>query len=175
MTFIIIINFYNKYLPVIVRADVPHEEAYDMKDSLQQGLTSEFTFTVPENKTVPFLFPEAPEFQVMPRVLATGFMVGLFEWACIKAINPHLDWPREQTVGTDVRLSHCAATPPGLTVTVQVRLERVEGRRLFFSITGHDGVDIISEGTHERYVIDSGKFSERVRMKAGALNKTIRE
>ena len=103
-----------------------------MKGSLQPGLMLEFKFKIPENKTVPFLYPESPEFQVMPKVLATGFMVGLFEWACIKAINPYLDWPNEQTVGTDVKLSHIAATPPGLTVTVKVTLEKVEGKKLFF-------------------------------------------
>lgn len=143
-----------------------------MKGSLQPGLHYEFTFTIPENKTVPFLYPESPEFQAMPKVLATGFMVGLFEWACIKAINPHLDWPEEQTVGTDIRLSHCAATPPGLTVTVKVCLDRVEGRKLCFSIAGHDGVDIISEGTHERFIIDYAKFNEKIRMKAAKIHGT---
>src|SRR5574341_1196070 len=90
------------------------ERRQTMKETLQSGLAFEFAFCIPENKTVPYLYPESPEFQVMPRVLATGFMVGLFEWACIQAINPHIDWPHEQTVGTDVRLSHIAATPPGL-------------------------------------------------------------
>ena len=52
-----------------------------MKDSLQPGLKFEFQFQVPETKTVPYLYPESPEFQLMPRVLATGYMVGLFEWA----------------------------------------------------------------------------------------------
>jgi len=33
-----------------------------MKDTLQPGLTFEFKFRVPENKTVPSLYPEAPEF-----------------------------------------------------------------------------------------------------------------
>ena len=96
-----------------------------MKSSLQPGLTYEFKFKVPENKTVPYLYPESPEFQAMPKVLATGFMVGLFEWTCIQAINPHIDWPREQTVGIDLKLNHIAATPPGLTVTVKVKLEKV--------------------------------------------------
>jgi len=139
-----------------------------VKDTLQPGLTHEFKFTVPENKTVPYLFPEAPQFQAMPRVLATGFMVGLIEWTCIEAIAPYLDWPAEQSVGTEVRLSHLAATPPGLTVTVRVRLERVEGRKLVFSVSADDGVDKISEGTHERFVIDAAKFNARVAQKAGA-------
>lgn len=136
-----------------------------MNDSLKPGLAFEFKFHVPENKTVPYLYPESPEFQAMPRVLATGFMIGLFEWACIQAVNPHIDWPREQTVGIEVKLSHVAATPPGLIVTVRGRLEKVEGRKLSFSLVADDGLDKISEGTHERYVIDAERFAARARAK----------
>ena len=137
-----------------------------MKNSLQPGLTYEFKFKVPENKTVPHLFPESPEFQAMPNVLATGFMMGLFEWTCIQAINPHIDWPREQTVGINVKLNHIAATPPGLTVTVKVKLEEVEGRKLVFSIVADDGIDKISEGTHDRFIIDADKFNAKMDAKA---------
>ena len=133
-----------------------------MKESLRPGLTFEFKFEVPENKTVPHLYPESPEFQKMPKVLATGFMVGLFEWACIQAINPHIDWPDEQTVGIQVNLSHVAATPPGLTVRVKGKLEEVEGRKLGFSLVADDGVDKISEGTHERFVIQAEKFNAKM-------------
>jgi len=139
-----------------------------MKNSLQPGLTYTFKFKVPENKTVPYLYPESPEFQVMPKVLATGFMVGLFEWTCIQAINPHIDWPREQTVGIDVKLNHIAATPPGLTVTVNVKLEEVEGRKLVFSIVADDGMDKISEGTHDRFIIDAAKFNAKMAAKINA-------
>ena len=38
------------------------------------------SFEVPDSKMVPHLYPEAPEFQQMSRVLATGFMVGLVEF-----------------------------------------------------------------------------------------------
>lgn len=91
-----------------------------MKNSLKPGITNELRFRVPETKTVPHLYPEAPEFQVMPRVLATGYMVGFIEWACIQAVNPHLDWPREQTLGTQVNLSHLAATLPGMEIIARV-------------------------------------------------------
>lgn len=134
--------------------------------SLQSGLTYEFSFRITEDKTVPHLYPESPEFAVMPRVLATGYMVGLFEWACIQAVNPYIDWPREQTVGTHINLSHEAATPAGLIVNVAVKLEAIEGRKLFFSIKAHDGIDKISEGTHERYIILASKFNEKARAKA---------
>ena len=90
----------------------------------------------------------------------------MFEWACIQAINPHLDWPNEQTVGTDLKFSHVAATPPGLSVTVRVKLESVEGRKLTFSVIADDGIDQISEGTHERFVIDAAKFNNKMAGKA---------
>ena len=138
-----------------------------MKTTLRPGLKHEFRYQVPENKTVPHLYPESEAFRAMPPVFATGFMVGLIEWACIDAIQPHLD-AGEQSVGTDLRLTHTAATPPGLTVTVKVTLERVEGRKLAFSITAHDGVDTISQGTHERFVIDTQRFLRKVQEKAAA-------
>jgi len=133
-----------------------------MKDSLKSGLTFEFSYQVSEDKTVPFLYPDIPEGQVMPKVLATGFMVGLFEFACVKAINPHLDWPNEQTVGTRINLSHRAATPPGMTVTVKGRLEEVDGRKLRFSVVGYDQIDKISEGIHERFIIDAARFNASI-------------
>lgn len=136
-----------------------------MKDSLKPGLTHRFRFTIPPTKTVPHLYPESAAFQAMPAVLATGYLVGLLEWACIDAIQPHLDWPREQSLGTRVNVTHTAATPPGFTVTVDVRLDRVEGRRLFFTLSAHDGVDPIAEGTHERVVIDAARFVEKVSRK----------
>ena len=138
-----------------------------MKPTLAAGLTFRFQFTVPAGKTVPQLYPESALFQEMPRVLATGYLVGLMEWACIEAVKPHLDWPREQSLGTHVNVSHMAATPPGLTVTVDVRLDRVEGRRLSFTLSAHDGVEKISEGTHERRVIDVARFEERLKKKQG--------
>jgi fluoroacetyl-CoA thioesterase len=136
-----------------------------VKNDLQSGLTFEFKFKIPENKTVPFLYPESSEFQAMPRVLATGFMVGLFEWACIRFVNPYIDWPREQTVGIDVKFNHMAATPPGLTVTVKGKLDAVEGRKLVFSIKADDGIDTISEGTHDRFIIEAAKFNAKMAAK----------
>ncbi|MEJ5328893.1 MAG: thioesterase family protein [Desulfobaccales bacterium] len=132
-----------------------------MKASLKPGLSFEFAFPVPEEYTVPHLLPEAPEFQAMPRVLASGFMVGLIELACIKAVNPHLDWPTEQTVGIGFHLDHTAATPPGLTVRIRGTLTRVEGRKLTFAVAADDGVDKISEGTHDRFVIQAERFSRK--------------
>ena len=140
-----------------------------MKATLKPGLTNELKFRVPDTKTVPNLYPESPEFQAMPEVFATGFMVGLIEWACILAINPHLDWPAEQTVGIRINVDHIAATPPGFDVSARVRLIEVDGRRLVFDAELNDGVDVISKGTHERFIIDAQKFNLKMKQKAGAV------
>lgn len=141
-----------------------------MKDSLKPGIKYQHKFLVPESKTVPSLYPEAEEFLAMPEVFATGFLVGFLEWSCIKAIKPHLDWPNEQSVGTHIDVSHEAATPPGLEVTASVELIEVDGRRLVFSVEAHDGVDLISRGRHERFVIIKDKFD----LKVGDKKKSVK-
>ena len=133
-----------------------------MKDTLKPGLEATFRYVVPESKTVPRIYPEAPDFQMMPPVFATGYMVALLEWACLELIKPHLDWPAEQTLGTHVDVSHLAATPPGFTVEVRTRLESVEGRKLAFRVSAHDGIDTITEGRHERHVIDAARFARKI-------------
>ncbi|WP_320041867.1 thioesterase family protein [uncultured Desulfobacter sp.] len=136
-----------------------------MKETLKPGIRYEHKFTVPASKTVPALYPEAEEFQVMPEVFATGFLVGLLEWTCIKALIPHLDWPREQTVGIHIDASHEAATPPGLEVTVVAELTEVKGKKLVFNLEAHDGVDLISKGKHVRFIVDKEKFDSRLSKK----------
>jgi len=140
-----------------------------MKDSLKPGIKYEHKFKVPKSKTVPSLYPESEEFVAMPEVFATGYLVGFLEWACIKAINPHLDWPQEQTLGTHINVSHEAATPAGLEVTATVELVAVEGKKLIFNVEAHDGIDLISKGQHERYVISRKKFDERIKAKSSAV------
>ncbi len=137
-----------------------------MKESLQPGLEYTHTYRVPENKTVPHLFPESKIFQEMPEVLATGFMVGLIEWACMEALAPHLE-PGEGSVGTLVNVTHTAATPPGMEVTVHVRCLEVDGQRTVWEIEARDEVDVIGKGTHERFCIDIDRFNARVAKKAG--------
>jgi len=138
-----------------------------MKTSLKPGLTHRFTYEVPANKTVPFLYPEVPTFQAMPNVFATGFMVGLMEWTCMQLMEPHLE-PGEGSLGVHIDVSHLAATPPGLTVRVDVECIAVESKRLTFHVKAHDGVDLIGEGKHQRFVVMFDKFKARVAEKANA-------
>ena len=138
-----------------------------MKPTLKAGLTHRFSYRMPENKTVPHLFPEAADFQSMPKVFATGFMVVLMEWVCIQLMTPHLD-EGEGSLGVHIDVSHVAATPPGLAVTVDVECLAVEGKRLTFHVKAHDGIDLIGEGKHQRALVTVEKFNARVVQKAEA-------
>ncbi len=136
-----------------------------MKDTLKPGLTHRFTYVVPVEKTVPHIYAESPEMAIMPQVFATGFMIALMEWTCVQLLTPHLD-AGEGSLGVHVDVSHVAATPPGLAVTVDVKLESVEGRKLWFHVSAHDGVDLIGEGRHQRAVVVWERFTQRVNAKS---------
>jgi fluoroacetyl-CoA thioesterase len=136
-----------------------------MRPSLQSGLKHRFAYRVPETKTVPHLYSEAPELQEMPEVLATGFLVGLMEWTCVQLLRPHLD-PGEGSLGVHIDISHKAATPPGMTVTVDAECVEVRGPRAHFTIKAHDGIDEIGCGTHERFIVTWARFNKSVAAKA---------
>lgn len=137
-----------------------------MRDSLKVGDVFSWSYTVPPHKTVPYLYPESEEYQKMPKVFATGFMVGLLEWCCIEALRPHLD-EGEGSLGTFVSTTHCAPTPPGMTVTVTAVCDEIRnGNNIFWSVVARDEAEIIAEGRHGRHVIDNDRFEARVRKKA---------
>ena len=136
-----------------------------MKDTLKPGAGAQFAFRVTAEKTVPHLYPEAPEFGEMPTVFATGFMVGLIEWTCLKLLAPHLE-AGEGSLGVHIDVSHIAATVPGLTVTVGAECTKVAGRRVAFHVKAHDGIELIGEGDHERMIVPWARFVARVNEKA---------
>ena len=136
-----------------------------MKDTLKVGDKAQFAYTVPASKTVPHLYPEALEFALMPKVFATGFMVGLMEWTCMKVLEGHIE-PGEGSLGIAINVSHIAATVPGQTVTVDAECTKIAGRRVSFHVKAHDGIDVIGEGTHERMIVAWEKFEASVNRKA---------
>jgi len=139
-----------------------------MKPSLKVGLTHRFSYRVPREKTVPFTYPEARELAAMPEVFATGFMIILMEWTCVQLLAPHLD-AGEGSLGVGVNVTHLAATPPGFTVTVDAELVSIDGRKLEFKVSAHDGTDLIGEGTHQRAIAVWEKFNARVAEKVAKV------
>ena len=84
----------------------------------------------------------------------------------MQLLAPHLD-AGEGSVGVHVDVSHIAATPVGMTVTVDVECVEIVGPRIAFTVKAHDGVDVIGEGRHQRFVVDWDKFKSAARHQGG--------
>ncbi|MFL6673740.1 MAG: thioesterase family protein [Massilia sp.] len=136
-----------------------------MSPELQPGLRFEWQYTVPPRATVPQLYHDTPFCLDMPDVLATGYMVGMMELACVNGIMPYVDWPREQSLGTMVSFAHFAPTPPGMTLTIKGEVTEVDGRRVRFRVEAWDEVERICEGVHERCLIDPARFEAKLARK----------
>jgi fluoroacetyl-CoA thioesterase len=136
-----------------------------MSPELKPGLRFAWRYTVPARATVPQLYEDTAFCRDMPDVLATGYMVGMMELACVNGMMPYLDWPREQSLGTMVNFVHFAATPPGMTLRIEGEVLEVEGRRVRFKVEAWDDVERICEGSHERMVIDAERFGAKMARK----------
>jgi len=100
----------------------------------------------------------------LPPVLATPVMIMIMENAALNAIKPYLE-SGETAVGTRIDVRHLAATPAGRRVNGEAEVTQVDGRRIEFSVRANDAAEQIGVGTHERMVIDSAKFSARIKAK----------
>ncbi len=98
-------------------------------------------------------------------VFATPMMVALIEQTCLESVLPHLE-EGQGTVGTLVNVSHTAATPVGRRVWCESELVIVDRRRLVFSVKAYDECGLIGEGSHERFVIDTAQFMEKINSKS---------
>ena len=136
-----------------------------MKPGLTPGLRHVQSLRIDRSLTVPAVSRAFTGFADMPEVLATAYLVGFIEWACIEALRPYLD-SAEQSVGTHIDVSHIAATPIGMTITAEVELVAVDGRKLRFKVLCRDDAEAIGEGVHERAIIDRAKFTKRTAEKA---------
>jgi len=90
-------------------------------------------------------------------VLATPRLLALCEEATVAAVADHLD-PGMTTVGIQVRLDHVAASPVGRQVTAEATLEKVAGRKLFFTVSAHDDRGLVAAGKVTRVIVDEASF-----------------
>jgi len=91
------------------------------------------------------------------KVLSTPSMIQLIEGTCLAAAQEHLD-ADEVTVGTHVCVSHVGMAVPGDEVTVTCELTEIDRRRLTFDVRVTAPAGVISEGTHQRRVLDTARF-----------------
>jgi predicted thioesterase len=94
--------------------------------------------------------------------------------------TPHLVWYLEitarnsvaslvpdgcDTVGTHLDIRHLAATPIGMTVTFRSEVVAADDKRVTFRVEAYDEKEKVSEGVHERYIVNKARFAARVQAK----------
>ena len=121
---------------------------------LQPGLSARASLTVTEGDTAESLGSGDVPVLGTPRIVALG------EQACVSAVTPKLQ-PGETTVGRRVQLDHLVPIPVGGSVTAEATLDRVEGRRLTFTVTVSDSRGLVAAGKVTRVVVDRERFLER--------------
>lgn len=97
-------------------------------------------------------------------VFATPYMIALMEEASQLSVAPFLE-EGQSTVGTKLSVSHDAATPVGMKVWAESLLKEIDGRRLVFEVRAYDESGLIGQGTHERFIIKTQRFLEKVEAK----------
>ena len=98
------------------------------------------------------------------QVLATPILVSYFELAAHRLAMRALE-AGQGTVGSRVDIRHLAATPIGMRVTFRATLTERDGRRLVFRVEADDELERVGEGSHERFVVDMGRFMGRIAAK----------
>jgi len=129
-----------------------------MKPSLKPGASKVRHIVIDRDRTIGFMGEDA-------RVYATPSMILDIERTCRDLILEHAD-PGEDSVGTEVSVKHQAASLPGMTVEIAVKVTAIDGRKVNFEVSAKDELDTISAGTHGRFVVDVAKTVERLKAKA---------
>lgn len=93
-------------------------------------------------------------------VLGTPRMVALFEQATVDALEGVLE-PGQSSVGMRVQIDHLQPTPVGAEVTVEATLEKIEGRRITFTVTASDSGGLVAAGKVTRVVVDVDRFMSK--------------
>lgn len=89
------------------------------------------------------------------KVLSTPSMIGLIEQTCLTTAQEHLE-EGETTVGIHVCVSHSASVSAGETIDITCEVTEIDRRRLVFETKVTSGDRVVSEGTHQRFVVRRG-------------------
>lgn len=95
-------------------------------------------------------------------VLATPRVIALCEQATCAALAGHLA-EGCTTVGMRVQIDHLQPTGVGLTVSAEAVLEKIEGRRLTFTVSASDTKGLVAAGKVTRVMVEVDRFMDKSR------------
>lgn len=130
---------------------------------LEVGLVNEMTITVQESDTARFSGGES-----LPVVFSTPRVISYLERTAHFLLLKYIQ-AGQSSVGTEIHLRHLAATPVGMQVRLRAEVLEVDRRRVRFKIEAWDAWEKIAEGEHERFIMEEGRFNERLTEKARSL------
>ena len=93
-------------------------------------------------------------------VIATPRIIALAEEATVRAVDGHLA-DGSTSVGMRIQLDHLAPTAVGGRVVAEAKLDKVEGRRLCFSVSINDERGLVAAGKVTRVVVEREHFLDR--------------
>lgn len=95
-------------------------------------------------------------------VLGTPRVIALAEEAAVAALADRLP-AGQTTVGIRVQIDHLAPTNVGSSVAAEATLEKVEGRRLTFTVSVSDHCGLVAAGKFTRVIVETDRFLENAR------------
>ncbi len=123
---------------------------------IQPGVSGRAVLVVDEADTATSLHTGA-----VP-VLATPRLVALCEEAACRAVEPALAGGTT-TVASRVQFDHLAPIRVGSEVQADATLERVEGKRLTFTVSVTDASGLVGAGRVTRVMVDVAAFMAKAR------------
>ncbi|MET1160176.1 MAG: thioesterase family protein [Thermoprotei archaeon] len=94
-------------------------------------------------------------------VLSTPSMILFMENTALNCVQKYLP-EGYTTVGIRVDVKHLNPAPLGGRIVVEARVNRVEGKKIVFSVKAYWKDIVIGEGIHERYIVNVEKFLDKV-------------
>jgi predicted thioesterase len=119
--------------------------------NIKLGKTAEASVTVNEGNTAKTIWSGSLD------VFATPMMIALMEQAACECLTDCLE-TGQTSVGTEINVSHTAASPLGAKITATATIEAVSGRKVDFAVTASDGVGEIGKGKQTRAIVDVARF-----------------
>jgi fluoroacetyl-CoA thioesterase len=98
----------------------------------------------------------------LAEVYATPALVALMENTAYKSIEPFLP-EGYSSVGIQINVSHKKPSLPGSIVSCHSEVVKVEGKKIYFTLSANDEDGEIGLGEHVRYIINSKEFMERLK------------
>ncbi len=93
-------------------------------------------------------------------VLGTPRLIALCEEATMTALADALD-EGVASIGMRIRVDHLQPTPIGATVTADAVLDKIDGRRLTFTVSVSDSGGLVAAGKITRALVDRARFLDK--------------